>query len=363
MRQGAALTKASFALEEFRPAADRIVEVQRRDGAIPWFEEGAWDPWNHVECAMALVTMGEVAAAEGAFEYLCQTQRDDGAWLGEYGNALPMVDRDFISREKAEALVDSNFCAYPAVGVAHYLWVTRDFVRAREWWPMVRRALDFVLTLRRPDGSIAWSLEAVGTDQDDALLAGNASIAKSFECGVYLAGELGEPCVRWRAAHGALVNALQTRPEVFDQRGAGARFAMDWYYPALAGTLTKAQARQRIAQKWPDFVDDGRGCRCVLDEPWVTIAESAELVMALLVIGDTERARDLFEALLRYRDDAGVFWMGWQTQEAIVWPREQPSWTQAAVILAAEALLTADRGGSVLTRCARSTAASKSASS
>ncbi|MEM9310247.1 MAG: prenyltransferase [Pseudomonadota bacterium] len=347
---GAALSKASIALEQLRPAAERIVQVQRADGAIPWFEDGAWDPWNHVECAMALTTMGYTTAAVNAFEYLRSTQREDGAWLGEYGNALPMVDRDFISREKAEALIDSNFCAYPAVGVAHYLHSTRDFSKARQWWPMVKRALDFVLTLRRSDGSVSWSLEAVGTDKDDALLAGNASIAKSFECGIYLAGEMGEPCARWRDAHASLITALQTKPHAFDRRGVGARFAMDWYYPVLAGALTQAQGRKRLAERWDTFVDGAKGCRCVLDEPWVTIAETAELVMALMVIEERARAADLFETLLRYRDEDGCFWMGWQTHEAIVWPQEQPSWTQAAVILAADALAKADRQGGVLTR-------------
>jgi len=345
-----ALMRRTIALKDLEPAAQRILRLQAKAGAIPWFEDGAWDPWNHVECAMALTVMGHTKEAAAAYDFLARTQREDGAWLGEYGNALPMVDRDYISREKAEALIDSNFCAYPAVGVAHYLDVTRDYTQVREWWPMVKRALDFVLTLRRPDGAIAWSLEAVGTDEDDALLAGNASIAKSFECGIALASEMGEPCARWRDAHASLITALQTRPHVFDRRARGERFAMDWYYPVLAGALPDAQARERIEARWSLFVDDPRGCRCVLDEPWVTIAETAELVMALLVIGERERAADLLEATLPYRDDTGVFWMGWQTAENIVWPREQPSWTQAAVILAADALANPGRGGNILTR-------------
>ncbi|MEM1196085.1 MAG: prenyltransferase [Pseudomonadota bacterium] len=347
---GTTLSKAHVALEQLWPAAERIAQVQRDDGAIPWFEDGAWDPWNHVECAMALATMGYIAEANRAFDYLLQNQRADGAWLGDYGNALPMVDRDFISREPAEALVDSNFCAYPAVGVAHYLQVTKDYSKAREWWPMVKSALDFVLTLRRPDGSISWALEALASDADDALLAGNASIAKSFECGIYLAGEMGEPCARWRDAHASLITALQTRPDLFDRRGVGARFAMDWYYPVLAGTLPLAQARERLDAKWVAFVDPMRGCRCVVDEPWVTMAETAELVMALLVVGENERALDLFQTLLQHRDPDGVFWMGWQTHQEIVWPNERPGWTQAAVILAADALAKTPRQGHVLTR-------------
>jgi hypothetical protein len=38
------------------------------------------------------------------------------------------------------------------------------------------------------------------------------------------------------------------------------------------------------------------------------------------------------------RDPAGVLWMGWQTAESVIWPKERPTWTQAAAILAADAL-------------------------
>jgi len=346
----ATISSPAIDMAQLRPALDHILKLQNADGAIPWFEGGAWDAWNHVECAMALVVAGHIDEGARAYDYLLQIQREDGAWLGEYGNALPMVDRDFISREKAEALIDSNFCAYPAVGIAHYFEVTRDYQQLCQWWPMVKRALDFVLRLQRPDGTISWSLEAQGTELDDALLACNASIAKSLECGIFLAEQMHEPSADWRAARRFLMEALRSRPDLFDRRGTGARFAMDWYYPVLAGTLDKQSARERIDEKWTLFVDEDRGCRCVWDEPWFTTAESAELVMALLMIDDRQRARTVFDALLRYRDDAGVFWMGWQDEEAIIWPREQPSWTQAAVILAADALQNPCKGGNVLTR-------------
>lgn len=337
-------------LDELRHAAQRILDLQDSDGSIPWFEDGPWDPWNHVECAMALGAMGHKREAAAAYDYLFEHQREDGSWLGEYGNALPMVDRDFISREKAPALCDTNFCAYPAVGIAHYLDGTRDVERVRGWWPMVMRAIDFVLSLQRADGTISWSLEASGSDEDDALLAGNASIAKSLECAIFLADTMGQNCNAWRDARARLVAALQAPERCFDQRRTGARFAMDWYYPVLAGVLSPAQARERLNEKWSTFVEPATGCRCVLDEPWVTIAESAELVMALLVAGDAERASDLFDTILDHRDKGGAFWMGWQMEEQIVWPREQPSWTQAAVILAADALERASHSGAVLTR-------------
>lgn len=333
---------------DLKPAIQRILDVQARDGAIPWFENGPWDPWNHVESAMALGVVGEFNAAERAYDFLVKRQRQDGAWLGEYGNALPMVDRDFISREPAPAVLDSNFCAYPAVGIAHYLKLTGNVDRVRTWWPMVERALNFVITLQRANGSICWSAEALGTDEDDALLAGNASILKSLECGLYLARELGHTRQRWAQARAKLLHALRSDPSAFDRRGHGERFAMDWYYPVLSHALDPAEAHARILERWEMFVAT-EGCRCVSDEPWITTAETAELVIALIAVGETERAEGLFDRLRDLRDETGAFWMGWQSEEKIYWPKERPGWTQAAVVLAADALTRATPASEVLT--------------
>lgn len=343
-------TGAVLSAADLRPAIDRILDIQTEQGAIAWFENGPWDPWNHTESAMALMVAGELEAAASAFDFLKDTQRSDGAWLGEYGNCLPMVDRDFISREPAPAFLDSNFCAYPAVGVAHFLKATDDIARARNWWPMVERALDFVISLQKLDGTISWAAEAVGTDEDDALLAGNASIVKSLECGLFLASAFGLAKPAWQMAHAKLRDALQNTPELFDRRQTGARFAMDWYYPILAGVCDETAAAARLDRSWNKFVIDDHGCRCVSNEPWITVAETAELVLALQSAHQEDRATALFQTVLDIRDEHGVFWMGHQIDENIYWPREQPSWTQAAVILAADALQGTSATSRVLTR-------------
>lgn len=343
-------TDAALSIADLRPAVDRILDIQTERGAIAWFENGAWDPWNHTESAMALTVAGELDAAARAFDYLKETQREDGAWFGEYGNCLPMVDRDFISREPAPAFLDSNFCAYPAVGIAHFLKATDDLARTRAWWPMVESALDFVLTLQKPDGTISWAAEAVDTDEDDALLAGNASILKSLECGLFLSTAFGTAKPNWHAARAKLLNALRNTPERFDRRNTGARFAMDWYYPILAGVFDETESAQRLDQSWGKFVIEAHGCRCVSNEPWVTVAETAELVLALLAANQRDRAKALLQTALDVRDESGVFWMGHQIEEDIYWPREQPGWTQAAMVLAADALQDGSATHQVLTR-------------
>lgn len=325
-------------LERFAPAIGRILDVQKPDGAIPWFEDGAWDPWNHTESAMALMAAGEVDAAARAYDYLAGSQQSDGSWLGEYGNALPMVDRDYISRTQAPILKDTNFAAYPAVGIYHRFLIDGDVAEAEKFWPMVEAAMQFIGRLQSPEGDISWSADAKGGPDDDALLAGNASMAKSLSCAIALGQALNQSVDDLQRIYARLVEALLTKPARFDRRGGGARYAMDWYYPVLAGVIPQLEARARLEAQWQRFVVDALGCRCVEDEPWVTVAETAELVMACLCIGAHDKAERLFETINPVRDDAGIYWMGWQFEEALFWPLEQPSWTQAAVILAADAL-------------------------
>ena len=38
----------------FQGALDRIRNLQDKDGSIPWFEDGSFDAWNHLESLMAL---------------------------------------------------------------------------------------------------------------------------------------------------------------------------------------------------------------------------------------------------------------------------------------------------------------------
>ncbi len=56
-------TRAPEPLAWLGGAVEVMLEVQRPDGAIAWFDDGAWDPWNHAECLMALAIMGEAEAA------------------------------------------------------------------------------------------------------------------------------------------------------------------------------------------------------------------------------------------------------------------------------------------------------------
>ena len=80
--------------------------------------------------------------------------------------------------------------------------------------------------------------------------------------------------------------------------------------------------------------------RCVRTEPWVTAAETCELVIALDACGMRDRALEVFASVQHLRHQDGSYWTGWQFANQAPFPRERSSWTAAAVVLAADALVT-----------------------
>jgi len=309
--------------------AGYIARVQQPSGAIPWFEGGTLDPWDHVESAMGLSIGGYLEAARSAYDWLAGHQHPDGYWLAAY------QDDVVVDGTRAE----TNFVAYAATGVWHHYQVSGDDRFLVDLWPTVAGALDFILELQSPFGEIYWAFDTRTGINKDALVTGCSSIYKSLECGILIAGTLGLSAERWRVARERLGAALRERPERFDRTWESkARYSMDWFYPVLGGVIRGATARRRLADRWHEFVDPELGCRCVADQPWVTIAESCELTMACLAAGEPERARRLFRNLARYQVEDGSWWTGYAFADDVMWPDERPTWTAGAVLLAIDAL-------------------------
>lgn len=326
---GLYLSRGLFPHDFLRPTVEFLLREQLPSGEIPWFEGGYTDPWDHVEAAMGLSIAGELAAAERAYDWLRGTQLPDGSWWAAYRLGEP----DNTERR------ESNFVAYMATGVwQHYLISRRQEFLAR-MWPVVERAIEFVLALQSAEGDIAWAVDSDGEVKDDSLVTGCSSIYKSLECAHNIAVTLGEPRPAWLQAREALGWALRHKPERFDRTWESkARYSMDWFYPVLAGAVSGTEGRGRLAARWDEFVEPGLGCRCVSEEPWVTVAESCELVMALLAAGDHARAVELYSWLHQWREADGAYWTGYQMAEDLLWPAEQPTWTAGAILLAADAL-------------------------
>ncbi|MEO9137783.1 MAG: prenyltransferase [Jatrophihabitans sp.] len=302
-----------------------IASEQQDDGLIPWFSGHHGDPWDHIEGAMALTVGGLITEARRAFEWSARHQSGAGTW--------PM---ETVGIEVREASVDANQCAYIAVGVWHHWLITRDRGFVAHMWPVVRQAIEFVVDLQQPGGAISWSRDAAGVANPDALLTGSACMVLSLRCATALADVVDDPQPEWELAAARLAHAVAVHPDTFADQS---RFSMDWYYPVLGGAVSGAAAHAALAARWDEFVVPGRGIRCVADRPWVTAAETAELVLTLDAIGDRDRARTLLRDIQFLRDESGGYWTGWVFPEDTNWPAEQSTWTGAAIILATDALV------------------------
>ncbi len=326
----------------FDGAGASILAVQNPDGSIPWFKNGVIDPWNHLEAAMGLNLIGERRACEHAIDFLRQTQNADGSWWGQLGSAVPIdeaLHQFTMQGVKSDAIRDTNFIAYIATAIWHDFKLHGDIDNAHANWPMVKAAIDFVVALQYDEGDIRWTARDPATPEEDALVTGNSSVYKSLHCAIQLGAALGHDVDAWQTARAKLGDALAHKPERFDRTWPPkTNYSMDWYYPILSGALSHAQAAARLAARWDDFVIDGFGCRCVEDEPWVTVAESAELAMALVAHGQRDKAATMLGWLAQFRDDSGAYWIGMEVEQKVFWPVERPAWTAGAVILAHDAV-------------------------
>ncbi|MGA9747019.1 MAG: prenyltransferase [Nocardioides sp.] len=319
--------------DQVAASAASIASMQEADGAIPWTTGQHVDAWNHVECAMALLVGGEVESAHRAYDWCLSAQRPDGSW--------PMRT---VAGRVEDASTETNMCAYLAVGVWHHWLVRRDERFLRRCWPAVRAALDLVVGLQLPWGGISWVRSEDGSADPDALLAGSSSVYHSLRAGLGLAELMEEPQPDWELAAGRLRHALTRHRDRFLDK---ATFSMDWYYPVLGGAVRGEQGRDLLAARWQDFVVPGLGVRCVDTNPWVTGAETCELVLALDALGDRERALELLGDMQHLRTERGGYWTGYVWPDEVVWPREETTWTAAAVILAVDALGTLTAGSDI----------------
>ena len=305
--------------------ADAIEACQQPDGLILWFDGGHADPWNHVEGAMALASAGRRGAAERAYQWLQANQHPAGSWHNYY-----------TARGVEDPKVDTNCCAYIAVGVWHHWLVTGDRGFAASMWPTVRRALDFVVGLRTASGHIPWAVHADGTPWPYALLTGSSSIVHSLRCGLALAELMGVSRPAWARTLARTELQIRHRPDGFEPKD---RWAMDWYYPVLCGALDGAQARSHLAAGAPKFLLGDYGVRCVADQSWVTGAETCECALAYLRTGDVATARRLVEAASAMRNADGTYYTGWVVPQRRTFPdAERSSYTAAAVLLATDAI-------------------------
>ena len=110
-------------------------------------------------------------------------------------------------------------------------------------WPVIERAVGFVLRLQQPGGEVLWSLGPDGTpgplrpahrvvvDPPQPALRPGRGRALGFE----------RP--DWELAAGRVAHAVAHDEDAFEPKD---RWAMDWYYPVLCGAVAGAAGRARL---------------------------------------------------------------------------------------------------------------------
>ena len=303
-------------------------DVQFLSGAIPSNQDGSHDPWDHLEAVMGLSTLGFKNQALNGLHWMVANQNEDGSWYNLYQDEKPL-----------ELNKQTNYASYIAVAVWHFYLLNNDVNFLQDFWEPVKKGILFSLSLQNRNGAIAWNIDKSKKIDEDYLLTGCSSIAKSLECAIAICQVLEHKSfeLKWRDAHLKLIVALENPAETFDLKKDRSRFSMDWYYPILGGINSKERITSLVKMIKTSFWIRGLGVKCVADEPWVTVAETSECSIAFKKIGEDKIALELLLNAIAIVDGQSIPYMGWQFDENIYWPEETPSWTAAACILAADA--------------------------
>jgi hypothetical protein len=302
-----------------------LVYLQKPSGDIPWSEGGKTDPWDHIEAAMGLSIGGYFAEARRAYQWLAEIQLEDGSWYASYIDGKPL-----------DKTRDTNISSYIAVGLYHYYLITKDSEFLKQMWDTMCAAIEFAISLQAPTGEIYWAKSPKMEIDHMALLTGSSSIYMSLKCALAISKILDEKKPEWEAAKVNLGHALKDGYHLFNITKS--RYSMDWFYPVLSGAVSGPNARKRIDQYWKKFVVEGMGIRCVSDRPWVTIAETSELVLALAGMGNHKVAEIVFSWISDRKFEDGSYWCGFTFPDMVIWPEDKITWTNAVVMMAADAL-------------------------
>jgi len=302
-----------------------LASLQRDSGLVLLANGAGADPWNHVEAAIGFDVAGRHDLALRAYSWLAVAQREDGSWSASY-------DQDGVA---AADYVDTNSVGYVASGVLAHLLATGNSGACEELFSMVEAALGYVADHERGTGEVSWSVDGVGDESPLRLLAGSSSLVSSLRHGAALADRLSRDGAGWRAASDRIAAEIVAREQAFADKS---EFAMDWYYPVLAGVINADAASQRLRHGEPSFVTPD-GVRCRSDRRWITSAETAEAAIAYVRAGDSKTARALFATLSDKRLASGGYLTGVVYPERSEFPKgESTSYSDAAVLIAADVL-------------------------
>tara|TARA_B100001175_G_scaffold51283_1_gene40530 strand:+ start:8853 stop:9902 length:1050 start_codon:yes stop_codon:yes gene_type:complete len=306
-----------------------IKSIQLESGAIPSDEDKNHDPWDHIESIMGLNFVKEIDSSKLAFQWLIDNQNSDGSWFAKYD------DNKSLQKNKP-----THFGPYISVAALHFYKTFANKEYLEELWPTIKSAINFSINLQTANGTIPWSIDSNGIIEKDYLLTGSSSILKSIECAIAISKILDKSndIEKWKQSYKYLAYAIKNPENKFDLLKDRKRFSMDWYYPIISGCLNDNENFFYVNQVFEKFYVKDIGVKCVVEEPWVTVAETCEFIISLIIVGRRKDAERLLMDVLNISDQSGIPYMGWQYDENIFWPNERPSWTSSALIIAADSV-------------------------
>ncbi|MCP3873906.1 MAG: phenyltransferase domain-containing protein [Desulfobacteraceae bacterium] len=306
---------------------DWILTLQKESGDIPWHTDGKTDPWDLVESIMGLNVGKRFNASYQAFEWLKTIQNPDGSWYSSYIDGKPK-----------DQTCETHMAAYISVGLFHTWLINKDTSFLRYMWPTMEKGIDYAISLQAKGGEVHWAKSPEGIVDPMSLLTGSSSIFLSLKCAIAVANILGKKRTLWETSFENLGKSIRKNPHKYNV--SKSRFSMYWFYPILSGAITGENANRRIEKYWSKYVIEGQGVRCVSDQPWVTIAETSELVLALNGMGSVEKAKIVFSWIQDRIYDDKTYWCGYTYPDMVIWPEEKISWTNAVVLMAMDALFS-----------------------
>ena len=326
-----------------------ISKGQSKTGFISESPGGGGETWNHFECTMALCLGGDKDAAANALRWPLERLEAEGTLFAVYD----------AQDQSVNARSEPHHIGYWATALLFYCVHFGEDDLLRQLYQPLRKAVDSTLSQQLQWGAFRWAsvtpnqtdaandhaakaqaLASLSEHTEDALLISTSSMVHGLECAAVIAERMDDrqSSQRWLDARELAIKAICHHEALFDQTWPSKdRFAMHWYYPVLCNALggDMQRMRSRLKERWKVFIDHGLGCRCVCDRPWVTVAETCELVMALVRVDMRQEASQLLHWLPSLSNALGVFPMGYAWDDLANWPLgSSPTWTAAAVVLA-----------------------------
>ena len=306
--------------QELISAKNWILKNQNYNGEILWDDKGKWDFWDHCECLIALSIYEEWDAFKKGLDFCLGKINQEGLVKSQYVNGT--ITQNYFEVHHAPYISLPLLQKYYIDGDLDYLFSYRS-----EMHQIFKGTEKF----KDAEGYYHWALDESGL-VDDTLVTSSCSLELSRRAYNKICKLINDEKY---IINEEIISPKKLRSKKFDRDGISrARFSMDSYYPILCNCGTKEDANKLLNK----FYVNGLGIKCVEEEPWVTFAESSECIMALHKIGLLEEAKKIFNEVLKHKNTKGYFPTGYQYDLRVYWPEENSTWTNAAIIMAADCL-------------------------